>query len=428
VGRIPFILFGDGPRLHSGLGRIARDLATQLVARQEDLGIRLVQVGVDYPSGWHFLPWELYGFQPTERDMGRSAMQVVLHELQQEEVERPIVLLMTDPSRCFDLTRASLDPEQGADRQVTVRETRLQAEWWGYFPIDGHNPSERVGGPAAEAVKACTRVLGYGRYGAGVLKRTLDAERVAYLPHGLDLRVWHPAYTLEQAHPDFAAWAQGAGSALRIGCVATNQPRKDFGLLFAAVADLKQRGYPVRLWLHTDLEVKAWSVVELARSFAFTYEELAVTALPVGVPPLPDEQLAAQYAWSDVTCAPGLGEGFGYPIVESLACGTPCVHGRYAGGVELIPDPRWLVEPVAWRLESGYVIQRPVFKPADMAAALELAATYKRTQTKACQAYCAGSVAHLDWRYLWGRWESWIRKGLETRREEHLSGARATAI
>ena len=409
--RIPFILFGDGPRLHSGLARIARDLAMHLAARQEELEIRLIQVGVDYPSGWHFEPWEFYGFQPTEKDMGRIAMDEVIWDGLQQEGTRPIVLMITDPARCFDLTRASHDPDGSGARY-------LDAEWWGYFPIDGHNPAEQIGGPAAEAVKACTRVLGYGRYGAGVLQRTLGGGRLSYLPHGLDLRVWHPGYTLDQTSPNFALWARDVDGPLRIGCVATNQPRKDLGLLFAAVAEIKQQGYPVRLWLHTDLEVKAWSVVELARAFAFTYEEVAVTAFPLGVPPLPDEQLAAQYAWSDVTFAPGLGEGFGYPIVESLACGTPVVHGKYAGGVELIPNPVWLVEPIAWRLESSYVIQRPVFKPADVAGALISAAEYKRTHLRECPAYCSGAVAHLGWQYLWPRWESWIRKGLAARRQQ----------
>ncbi len=65
--------------------------------------------------------------------------------------------------------------------------------------------------------------------------------------------------------------------------------------------------------------------------------------------------------------APGLGEGFGYPIVESLACGTPVAHVRYGGGAELIHNQEWLVNPIGWRLEGQHNNQRPFVKPQDFA-------------------------------------------------------------
>src|SRR4029077_11733014 len=133
------------------------------------------------------------------------------------------------------------------------------------------------------------------------------------------------------------------------------------GLLFASVAELKRRGHSVGLWLHTDVLSKAWDVGQLAEDFCFRRGEIFVSATADhGV--VADAHLAARYAASTVTLAPGLGEGFGYPIVESLACGTPVVHGNYGGGVDLMPCEAWLVEPAAWRLESCYALMRPVFK------------------------------------------------------------------
>lgn len=114
-----------------------------------------------------------------------------------------------------------------------------------------------------------------------------------------------------------------------------------------------------------------------------------------------------------MTIAPGLGEGFGYPIVESLACGTPCVHVDYGGGAELLPLNAWRVPFIAERLESVYALRRPVIGPEDMANAVVRALDWKRNDERVCQAYCRGSVEYLSWSNIWPRWRSWFAKGLE---------------
>lgn len=409
--RIPFLLYGDGPRLRSGLARIARDLAMRLYAEQEELGIRFMQIGVDYPDGWHWQPWDFYGFQPTMQDQGWSALKRIEEECKGRGEPRPILLTIMDPSRVWDLLRVHGDPYMG-------QQANLQMDAWGYFPIDAHNAQGRVGGPAAEAVQLTNRVLAYGQYGAQVLRRTLQdgkrSSRVSFLPHGLEPGVFVPSIPLTDAHDDFRVWALRAQArgALRIGCVATNQARKDLGLLFQSMAALKSQGHDIACWLQTDRLTNVWDVGELVKSLGLARDEVCVSTEN-----LSDRQLAAQYAWSDVTLAPGLGEGFGYPIVESLGCGTPVAHGKYAGGVDLIPEPRWLVDPVAFRLESCYAVQRPVFDPAEVARALASAAHTKRADPQTIAAYCSGAVAHLSWQALWPRWKQWISKGIQERQQ-----------
>lgn len=412
--RIPFLLYGDGPRLSTGLARIARDLAIRLVAEEEQLGIRFAQVGVDYPGGWQWQAWDLCGFQPNPKDQGRDAVEACLLELNQACGRSGVCLMIMDPARCYDLTRPSPPGPTEGDRGEV-----LPAQFWGYYPLDAHNRLGAVGGPAARAILDTDRLLGYGRWGAQVLQatRSLQGPRfgeapartpIAYLPHGIDTMAWRPT-ELALADPTFQQWAAGVPpSAIKIGAVATNQPRKDLGLLFAAVAELKAAGEQVAVWLHTDALTAVWDIGELAYTCGLGKAEVAAS-----IEQLSDQQLAARYTWSDVTLAPGLGEGYGYPIVESLSCGTPCVHGKYAGGVELIPDPSFLVTPWAWRLESVYALQRPVFKPGDVAGALWNAAQRTREQHQLTEAYCRGAVQYLDWQHLWPRWRQWIRHGLE---------------
>lgn len=418
--RIPFIVFGDGPRNPTGLGRIARDLSARLYAEQEDLGIRFAQVGVDDPGGWHWQAWDFYGFQPTMEDYGRSALIKACLELSAQcDGARPVVLTIFDPSRIYDLVRDELPGEQ-LDALTVI------ADVWSYFPIDAVNPSGEIGGPAREAVGRVDRVLGYGRWGAQVLKKTRDsydarhkvswAENepiqrtggISYLPHGLEPGVWQPT-PIEKADPMFQEWHTALPpNTLVIGCVATNQPRKDLGLLFASAAKIREHyGVNVAVWLQTDALTKgAWDVGELAYQFAFSRGNVLATYHE-----LSDQQLAARYTASGVTLAPGLGEGFGYPIVESLSCGTPVVHGQYAGGTDLIADPRMLVPAEAWRVESIYVLLRPVLSPHRVGEQL-LSLALDREGNDERGAYNRGSVAHLSWEYLWPRWRAWITKGL----------------
>lgn len=415
----PFLVYGDGPRLPSGLGRIARDLLLRLHPEQDQLGIHVMQFGVDPPDGWHWTAWPFWGFQPHLGDQGHEALQQILdHELDPEG-PTPIVLMIMDPSRCFDLTSTFLPPDEA------LKQGARPVRFWGYFPIDSENVEGRIGGPAAEAVWACERVMGYGRYGAGVLSATLQARAekavgstqagriaakpVEYLPHGLDPS-FHPGIPLEATGPGFAEWRTHLpGDAWILGCVATNQPRKDLSLLFATASLLKREGAAVGVWLHTDRQTNAWDVGQLCRDFGLQRAEVCLSTAAVT---LTDEQLAGRYGASDVTLGVGLGEGFGYPLVESLASGTPVIHGRFAGGVELVPYPGWLIDPVAWRLESCYAVKRPVLQPEDVAGAAALAVGWKRRDRAGCEAYCSGAVSYLGWGAIWPRWRAWIRRGL----------------
>ena len=51
-----------------------------------------------------------------------------------------------------------------------------------------------------------------------------------------------------------------------------------------------------------------------------------------------DDQLWAAYTLARCTVFPSLDEGFGLPIAESLACGTPVITSNYGSMLELAAD------------------------------------------------------------------------------------------
>lgn len=382
---IPLLFVGDSPHLPTGLGRILRDVSTRVTAESETLGVQVAVAGWDeHFLGAPGLDPPVYGFRNTEDDWGASAVRTVYQRLYGNA--GGLLWSFWDPGRCY--------PYSDIDLPVTR---------WGYFAIDAHDPGVTIGGPAAEAVKRYDRVLAYGNYGGTVLSNTCG-RKIQYLPHGLDLDAFTPTCV---GHPELNLGPfYDSNKQILIGCVASNQPRKDLGLFCWTLATLRDRGVNVFGWLHTDRLIwHAWSVPQLVDTFGLQKDLWITTELT-------DTELAAYYTACWVTLAPGLGEGFGYPLVESMACGTPCVHGTYGGGAELIPQAQWKFPYRAERLESVYALLRPVYHVDDVCNAIEHALEWRTRHPGELHAYCQGAVAHLNWDHLWPRWRAWIARGL----------------
>lgn len=401
MGVRPLLIVGDAPNLNNGLGRIARDLATLLHSEQDALGVEVSQLGWGYDgSPW---PWRVYPLHDT-REWGKGDIFQTLEWCRRaldDEVgaAKPIVLMVWDPSRCYPITQ-----------QLAKLPERRKLELWGYFPIDSCNEEGKIGGPAQAAVEEFDRVLGYGRFGAGVLQRMLGkSEPGPWLPHGLD-EVWTQGGRRRVKYePQVQAWLNGARPGdLLVGVVAANQPRKDYGLVFAAASEMRKRWNRgvTRLWLHVDRPVTqsdlGWAIPELAEVYKWNDPKRMLVSTSAAQ--LPDELLADLYSRCLVTLAPGLGEGFGYPIAESSAAGTPVILGDWAGGPEVVSDRRWVIPPVAWRVEGPYALRRPVFDPEQWALRALEAAEWKLAEPEACAAYCRGQVDHLRWMNLRRRW------------------------
>lgn len=390
--KIPFMLLGDGPQEPTGLGRIARDLSGLLSS--SDLPIDFVQVGGRVPPVWQ--PWRHY---PLDRrdDWGAGCCEALWDSI---FGRRPgILLIVWDPSRL-----------------AAYRDLAIPVQRWAYPAVDAEGLAGGITGPAGDALREFDRILAYGRWGSQVVTPQ-RAERVPYLPHGLTLRGYQESQSEgEQAWVDAEIGphrAHGRDSLL-IGCVAANQARKDLALYFCTLAELRRRGHAVHGWLHTDVLVKpdglGWSVQQLVSDTGLA-KHVTVTLQTYR-----DRELACLYQACDATIAPGLGEGFGYPIVESLASGTPVIAGNYAGGVELVPKAEWRVPPRAWRYEGVYANLRPIYTAEDCANAVERALGWREAVGRTvAREYCYGAVAHLEWAALWPRWREWIVQGLEGR-------------
>lgn len=389
---LPVLIIGDGPNEPTGLGRIARDLCQILLDRFGDR-IDLVHLGgPDLPvwTAWRHLP-----MREDERrdDWGAGYARAVYQSLWGD---RPgVVWLIWDPARIYPYLQVG-----------------FPAQLWGYLAVDASDLTGRLDGVAGEAIRRLDRVVAYGRWGGQILRASGREGAIIPIPHPIDAGMWgRPTLAQEEGR-----WQALLGKFYRpgrrvIGVVATNQPRKDWAVALQAIRLLKDRGWPVHGWLHTDVLVKAWSLPGLIEGLGL---QTAVTVTGWQGEPWTDRDLAIAYAGCTVTFAPGLGEGFGYPIVESLAVGTPVVHVDYGGGRELVPKREWRVPVRELRAEGIYALRRPVMRAEDVANAIERVWKWQAAVgADVAREYCRGAVAGLDRGALQGRWQTWMAEGIE---------------
>jgi glycosyltransferase involved in cell wall biosynthesis len=135
---------------------------------------------------------------------------------------------------------------------------------------------------------------------------------------------------------DEGEWAPYAGDRpLRILAVGTLQPRKNLTRLIDALG-LVSRTIPVQLRVAGPDGHEANRIRErLSKS---------VRAEAIGW--VNEAELAGEYRAADVFAYPSIYEGFGLPVLEAMACGTPVVTSTGGSLPEVAGDAALLVDPL----------------------------------------------------------------------------------
>ena len=149
----------------------------------------------------------------------------------------------------------------------------------------------------------------------------LPGDRVVVIPAGVDTTRFH-----QQKPPT------GTGRYLLF--VGSLEPRKNLSVLLAAWEQIEPQ--------HPDVSIVLAGVTgRVFRHFKF----------PTNIPRVqfagyvPDEALPALYAGADLFVLPSFDEGFGLPVLEAMACGTPVVASTGGALPEVVGDAGLLVDP-----------------------------------------------------------------------------------
>jgi glycosyltransferase involved in cell wall biosynthesis len=165
---------------------------------------------------------------------------------------------------------------------------------------------------------------------------------------------------------------------------------------------LLDRGHDVRVWAHTDVLERYWSIGNLIADYGLL-GRVAVTQQR-----FTDEQMAKMYSACDITLgiAP---EGFGFAEAESLACGVPCICGSYGAQSEFVPNV-FQVDPIAYFYEGAFCSKRPVHAPGMWADKVEKMESWHKAADHLEERSILPSKVDWNGADLWTAWEKWFRE------------------
>lgn len=221
------------------------------------------------------------------------------------------------------------------------------------FP-ETHTPASRSYYAATgESVRRADRVIAVSRNTADDLERLMGVEPEK-------IRVIHEAAAAEFTPRPRAAWVSLAASLgldadqPYVLAVGTLEPRKNHLLLIEAFAR-----FPAEL--HARLVIAGGhGESDTAVRSAIARLGLAGRARLVG--PRTADELAVLYSHAAVLAYPSLYEGFGLPLLEAMACGTPVVASNsgpmqeVAGGAAVLLAPR---DSETWARALAEILSAP---------------------------------------------------------------------
>jgi glycosyltransferase involved in cell wall biosynthesis len=140
------------------------------------------------------------------------------------------------------------------------------------------------------------------------------------------------------------------------------KPHKNVGCMLDALSQLRQRGR-----LHHKLLIVGTG--EAKSALRKRAEELGIADAVLFAGAVAQDALVAAYSAADALIMPSLHEGFGLPVIEAMACGTPVICARATSLPEVAGDAAEYFDP---------------HSPEDLAAAIEkVTSSERRLQLRA---------------------------------------------
>lgn len=210
---------------------------------------------------------------------------------------------------------------------------RLPIAAW--FPIDSGPP---LGEPLRTQMEKHRWMATMSRWGQEVA--AAEGFKVARIPHSVDTQVFRYERRKDLRKQYISALPKLDESAFLVLIVAANKgfpSRKGFPEMFDALARFQRKCSDVYVHVHSLVtsEQGGPDLQRLARAAGMDLDRMSILnpfAYFLGLEP---EDMARFYQMADVLLNTSYGEGFGIPILEAQACGTPVITTCFSSMPEI---------------------------------------------------------------------------------------------
>lgn len=195
---------------------------------------------------------------------------------------------------------------------------------------------------ASGALPAAVSRFGLDRLGELSWLREDRGWDPPYVPHAVDTAVYKPPADRAQLRAD-----NGTADHFIIGIAGANNDimRKGYQEQFAAFARFSQRHKDARLALFTVVDSpRGLNLGQMLSDFGILELTSVMPSFEQNSGLLQEEFMAAWYGSLDLLSMCSYAEGFGVPLLEAQACGTPVVATDGSAMTELARPAGWLAD------------------------------------------------------------------------------------
>ena len=348
---IKIFWFGDGACVSTGFGRVANGILGGLYKTTK---YDIIQLGLNYYGDPHKKPYDIFPAR-TGDPYGLNRLYEVFRAV------NPDVFITNNDVWAMEwVAKIVTRIRQELDKPIP---------WIAYFPIDGtplkiswinfiHNSIDIP--------------IVYTKWAMEILQSMDPTLKLDYVYHGVDLEVFKKDDSVKEQMKEQLSDELGRKINFVIGYVGRNQPRKRLPELLLAYKKFVVDKQDTLLFLHTPVIDEGWHLKNVIESLQMPKNQILTTPGFIVSNPLPDHKLVALYNLFDVLCLPTVGEGFGLPLIEGMACGCPIVSTNCSVIPEIVGNCGILVDPDHYQvMPKDNELIRPIPGVSGMVAAFD---------------------------------------------------------